>query len=77
MVDGFLDHLFKDGELNGLCDAVGDGEFGLRAFVLEDDLVFFDLHAFAVDEGELINLRLMVGLFFEVFEGADELLLFF
>lgn len=67
MVDGLLDHLLEDGELDGLGDAVGDGEFCLRALVLQNDLILFDLHGFAVDEGELIDLGSWMGLFFKIF----------
>ena len=76
MLDGFLDELFKGGEFYGLSDAVGDGEFGECAFIVEEDFVFFDFDGIAVDVSEFIEFDFGKGFAFEFFERLEDFAFF-
>lgn len=56
VIDGLLDQFFEGRQFHRLGNAMGDREFGQRAFVVEEDFVFFDFDRIAIGESELVEL---------------------
>ena len=54
LVDHFLNAHLENAELDGLCDAMANGELGEGIVVRHDDLVLYNLGAATYNEGELI-----------------------
>ncbi len=73
---GPIDELFKGGQLGRLGKSIGDGKLGHDVFVVQVNLVLFDLHLGAIGEGVGVDLLSAVGLFFKLFDHGEHFTLF-